>query len=71
MIVLISGVALPTAYNVVQILAGSLFSLLVFIDPIVIMRNQDFKEVVRKVFNKVKAQTRYVTEVLSVSQSQV
>lgn len=70
-IIFISGVALPTAYNVVQILAGSSFSLLVFIDPIVIMRNEDFKEVVKKVLNKIKAQTRNVTEVLSTFQSQV
>ena len=41
-----------------------------FIDPIVIMRNEDFKEVVKKVLNKIKVQTRNVTEVFITSQSQ-
>ena len=69
-IVLVTGVALPPAYNAVQILASSSFSLLMFIDPIVIMRNEDFKEVVKKVLNKIKVQTRNVTEVFITSQSQ-
>ena len=70
-IAFISGAAFPTAYNVLQILAGSSFSLLVFIDPMVIMRTEDFKEVVKKVLKKIKAQIRNVTEMFSASQSQM
>ena len=34
------------------------------------MRNEDFKEVVKKVLNKIKVQTRNVTEVFITAQSQ-
>lgn len=43
----------PTAYTVVEILAGSLmFPLLTIIDPLVIMRNEDFTEVIKAMLNK-------------------
>lgn len=66
-IVFISGKALPTTYSVVEILAGSSFSLLLIIDPIVIMRNEDFREVVRKLWNKMKGKKRELTEVFNLS----
>jgi hypothetical protein len=44
---------LPTAYAVVEILAGSLmFPLLTVIDPLVITRNEDFTEVIKTIINK-------------------
>lgn len=55
-VVTIGGVALPTYYRVFEILAGSSFSVLIFVDPIVIMRNEDFKEVIKKMLNKIKGQ---------------
>ena len=48
--VIISGKALPTAYTVTEVLVGPTISLLILIDPIVIMRNQDFREVIRMLF---------------------
>ena len=49
-IVIISRTALPTAYTVAEVLVGPAISLLIIIDPIVIMRNQDFREVIGKLF---------------------
>ena len=49
-IVIISGTALPTAYTVAEVLVGPTISLLIIIDPIVIMRNQDFREIIRMLF---------------------
>ena len=66
-IVFVSGRALPTAYNVVEILAGSSFPLLTFIDPLVIIRNKDFRDVVKILFNKIKPQTASETNITEVS----
>ena len=66
-IIFFSSKAVPTTYSVVEILAGSSFSLLMIIDPIVIMRNEDFKEVIKKLLNKIKGQTRELTEVFTLS----
>ena len=51
------GTTLPMVYNVVEILAGSSFPLLTFIDPLVIMRNEDFREAIKGLFNKLKPRT--------------
>ena len=67
-IVSIPDVALPTAYSVLEVVAGSSFFVLILVDPIVIMRNEDFREVFMKVLNKIKVQTRNLSEVLSTSQ---
>ena len=55
-LVSIGGVTLPSSYRAVEILAGSSFSMLIFIDPIVIMRNEDFRKVIKKMLNKIKGQ---------------
>ncbi len=55
-LVSIGGVTLPSSYRAVEILAGSSFSMLIFIDPIVIMRNEDFREIIKKMLNKIKGQ---------------
>ena len=55
-IVFIHGTAIPTAYNVAQILASSS---LIIIDPIVIMSlNRDFREATGKLFKVPKAKRR-------------
>lgn len=54
-IVSIGGVALPSAYSVLEILASPSFPVLIFVDPIVIMRNDDFREVI-KMLRKIKGQ---------------
>ena len=59
-IVFIGGTALPTVYSVVEILVGSSFPLLTIIDPLVIMRNGDVREVIKKLFYKIKTQVREV-----------
>ena len=66
-IVTIGGVALPTAYSVLEVLAGSSFSVLIIVDPIVIMRNEDFREVIKKLLNKITVQTRNCSGVLAKS----
>ena len=48
--IIIGGTALPTAYIVIEILVGSTISLLIIVDPIVIMRNEDFREAIKKFF---------------------
>ena len=55
-IVSIGGVALPSAYSILEILASSSFPVLIFVDPIVIMRNDDFREVIKKMLRKIKGQ---------------
>ena len=55
-LVSVGVVILPSSYRAVEILAGSSFSTLIFIDPIVIMRNEDFREVIKKLLNKIKGQ---------------
>ena len=51
--VIIGKTNLPTAYAIVEILAGSLmFPLLTLIDPLVIMRNEDFSEVIKTILAK-------------------
>lgn len=47
-IIIIGGTALPTAYTVAEVLVGPTISLLIIIDPIVIMRNKDFRKAIRK-----------------------
>jgi hypothetical protein len=47
-IIIIGGTALPTAYTVAEVLVGPTTSLLIIVDPIVIMRNKDFREAIRK-----------------------
>ena len=50
--VIIGQANLPTVYAVVDILTGSLmFPLVTLIDPLVIMRNEDFAEVIKTVLN--------------------
>ena len=49
-IIIISGTSVPTAYTVAELLVGSTISLLTIVDPIVIMRNQDFREAIVKLF---------------------
>ena len=56
----------PPAYTIVAILSRSLFPLLVIMDPIVIMRNQDVREVIHSIFGKlskrgVRAPSRVIT----------
>ena len=50
LIILIGGTGFPTVYTVAEILVGSTISLLIIVDPIVIMRNEDFREAIRKLF---------------------
>ena len=52
----------PPAYVVVGVISRSLFPLLTIMDPIVIMRNEDFKEVVRKLFNKLNKRFKLTKE---------
>ena len=49
-IILTGGTGFPTVYTVAEILVGSTISLLIIVDPIVIMRNEDFREAIRKLF---------------------
>ena len=46
------GIVPPPAYVVIGVISRSLFPLLTIMDPIVVMRNEDFKEVVRKLFKR-------------------
>ena len=49
-IIIVGGTSLPTAYAVAELLVGYTISLIIIIDPIVIMRNQDFREAIGKFF---------------------
>ena len=49
-IIIVGGASLPTAYTVAELLVGSTISVLFIVDPIVIMRNQDFRETIGKFF---------------------
>ena len=51
-IIIIGGsvTALSTTYTVAEVLVGSTISLLIIVDPIVIMRNEDFREAISKFF---------------------
>ena len=53
-LVAVGDAILPSSYRAVEILAGSSFSTLIFVNPIVIMRNEDFREVIKKILNKIK-----------------
>ena len=48
------GIVPQPAYTVAGIIGRAMYPLLVIVDPIVIIRNEDFREVIRKVLSKIK-----------------
>ena len=48
------GVVQPSAYSLAGMLGWAVIHLLIIIDPIVIMRNGDFREIVKKILIKLK-----------------
>ena len=51
----------PSAYAVFAVISRSLFSMLIIIDPIVIMRNQDFAEVTKDILAKIRSKRAMMT----------
>ena len=48
------NIAPPPAFTIIAVIMGSLFLLIFIVDPIVIMRNQDVREVIQTIIAKIK-----------------